>query len=371
MPKFKVGDIIIGRPEADEHYTVTVNGWKGKVFEANSNGERILVSTVGEKEGRWWVEAKYFDLLEPAAEPAAEPTCKFKVGDKVICRGDAEWFSDGELGRIVEVDPNDDEYDIRVEKLKSDDDWWESSENFELYEEPAPEYKTEHRPAKVGEYVKILSEDGHHAKKGSILKVKTIVNKENWVRVIIKENDDTVLRYEQYDVVLNYGDPKPTYKTEHREANTGEYVVIVEPTDDMPANHNFKNGDICKVLSGGGSLVLAECVKGSNILSQSLRTANYDVLIDYDPSAASTEPSTTKPAASTTKKREHDKPRKVRVRFKKSKFKTLEGNKAYRKDRAQIDKLDGCTVIVIGDSGVLFDLDIGVLKVDLRHCELF
>ncbi len=297
---------------------------------------------------------------------------KFKAGDKVICRSRGAGFHVGELGIIVRVDPDDDKLDIHVERLKDSVDWWENSENFELYEEPAPEYKTEHRPAKVGEYVKVLSEDGHHAKKDSILKVREVLSK-NWVNVIINEHDTTTLRYEQYDVVLNYkpepaADPEPTYKTEHRKAKEGEYVIIINMD-----GHNFAVGDICKASSGGSSLLNAECVKGSRVgLGQYLREDNYDVLIDYDPSAASAEPST---AASTTakptSKREHDEHRKVRVRFKKSKYKTLEGGKAYRKNRAQIDNLDGCTVIVIGDSGVLFNLDYGVFKVDLRYCELF
>lgn len=302
MPKFKVGDQIIGNSEASEHYGVTCTGWKGFVIEVRS--ETVITVAATKNSSQYDVSACYFDLIKPATEPAAEPTRKFKVGDKVICYNSGEGFSIGELGKIVEVDPDDDEFDIRVEKLEDDDDWWESSKNFKHYEDPI-------------------------------------------------------------------ADPEPTYKTEHRKAKVGEYVKIINTN-----GHCFSIGDICKVDEVLPSSIHAECVKGSKVgRGQFLGGYNYDVLIGYDPSAASTEPSTKKPAASMatkpTSKPEHDEHRKLRVRFKKNKFRTLEGEREYRKNRAQIDKLDGLTVIIIGGSGVLFSLDYGVLKVDLRCCELF
>lgn len=61
------------------------------------------------------------------------------------------------------------------------------------------------RPAKVGEYVKVLSEDGHVAKKGEILKVIKVCMS-NWVEVEYEHcyGSYTTLRREQYVVVENY-----------------------------------------------------------------------------------------------------------------------------------------------------------------------
>lgn len=67
------------------------------------------------------------------------------------------------------------------------------------------------RPAKVGEYVKVLSEDGHNAKKGEILKVIEVYT-HDWVSVNLNDGDTDTLRREQYVVVENYKpSEEPTY----------------------------------------------------------------------------------------------------------------------------------------------------------------
>ena len=78
---------------------------------------------------------------------------------------------------------------------------------FERLVEPT----TVDRTAKVGEYVKVLSEGGHCAKKDSILKVKKVFDEDGWVDVYLddKMSRITTLRREQYVVAENY---KPEVK---------------------------------------------------------------------------------------------------------------------------------------------------------------
>ena len=56
---FKVGDVI--RAKAITPYAITTDGWTGTVLVIEGNN--IFVDG---KNGRFWVEAKYFELVKPA-----------------------------------------------------------------------------------------------------------------------------------------------------------------------------------------------------------------------------------------------------------------------------------------------------------------
>lgn len=59
--KFKVGDRVIAQRGAP--YSITTNGWRGRVVEINKyNDENIFVKNIN-GEG-YWVDAQYFDLLD-------------------------------------------------------------------------------------------------------------------------------------------------------------------------------------------------------------------------------------------------------------------------------------------------------------------
>lgn len=57
MPKFNVGDEVVGNTLANEHYSITVEGWKGIVTDICGMG-RIIVDDFP-------VLAKCFDLITP------------------------------------------------------------------------------------------------------------------------------------------------------------------------------------------------------------------------------------------------------------------------------------------------------------------
>lgn len=63
------------------------------------------------------------------------------------------------------------------------------------------------RTAKVGEYVKVMSEGGHRATIHSILKVEHVYD-DGWVKVCLENDNSTTLRREQYVVIEGY-EPEP------------------------------------------------------------------------------------------------------------------------------------------------------------------
>lgn len=83
MPKFQVGDYVIGNEEANKHYGITRHGWIGVVSRASSRrNDFIAVSSVdydefglydeyGEPYG-YCLDDECFDLYVP--DKADEPT---------------------------------------------------------------------------------------------------------------------------------------------------------------------------------------------------------------------------------------------------------------------------------------------------------
>ena len=57
MPKFKVGDTVIGNEKANGRYNITKEGFIGKVTDAAGGLIRLNCE--------WTVEDCYFDLYEP------------------------------------------------------------------------------------------------------------------------------------------------------------------------------------------------------------------------------------------------------------------------------------------------------------------
>ena len=59
--KFKVGDRVIAQRGAP--YSITTNGWQGRVIEIDKyNDDNILVG--GRSSEGFWVDAQYFDLFD-------------------------------------------------------------------------------------------------------------------------------------------------------------------------------------------------------------------------------------------------------------------------------------------------------------------
>lgn len=81
------------------------------------------------------------------------------------------------------------------------------------------------RKAKVGEYVRVLTEDGHMARAGSIIQVEKVWS-DGWVRVICKSGDRNyeTLRFSQYVVLENY---VPEQKSESNEIKVGDHVKVI------------------------------------------------------------------------------------------------------------------------------------------------
>lgn len=81
--RFEVGDFVIGNSRADGRYSITRNGWKGKVVNINKSnydikdcGNTIKVSGKG---GSWDVCHQCFDLYVPSKsiiiKNVTVPTC--------------------------------------------------------------------------------------------------------------------------------------------------------------------------------------------------------------------------------------------------------------------------------------------------------
>lgn len=101
------------------------------------------------------------------------------------------------------------------------------------------------RHAKVGEYIKAISDDGHRVPIGDIVRVID-VDEDGWVGVsAIKYGcDRTVLRTEQYIVLEGYN---PEQKQEHRKARVGDTIKVVSDGTECTAAHNGAIGKVVEV----------------------------------------------------------------------------------------------------------------------------
>ena len=61
MNKFKVGDIVVGNKSASAQYSVTTEGWVGRVVEVEGDTD-IRVQSLEDKEFHPWVSSACFEL---------------------------------------------------------------------------------------------------------------------------------------------------------------------------------------------------------------------------------------------------------------------------------------------------------------------
>lgn len=61
MHKFNVGDLVVANENANSRYSVTREGWTGRIVEIDSNGMLAI-----QGEGYFWdLDPECFDLDEP------------------------------------------------------------------------------------------------------------------------------------------------------------------------------------------------------------------------------------------------------------------------------------------------------------------
>ena len=78
--KFKVGDHIIGLPSIGSKYTITKEGWKGKVLKVYSDTKIRAKSLEGAGEA-FDLQAEYFTLVKTAEEVSEEKDREIGIGD--------------------------------------------------------------------------------------------------------------------------------------------------------------------------------------------------------------------------------------------------------------------------------------------------
>lgn len=90
-PKFRIGDIVIGNESADDHYSITVKGWLGKVVHVNAEDNEIDVESLEDKGTIYHsLDCAHFDKAEPYSGKVVcvRPSSGFTVGKVyTICDG--------------------------------------------------------------------------------------------------------------------------------------------------------------------------------------------------------------------------------------------------------------------------------------------
>mgnify|MGYP000966058174 CR=1 FL=1 len=255
MKNFKIGDRVVAKVPVgckdaeDQHGTVIgFNSVDISVeFDKDIGGHTCSEQTEGRdaKDGYGWF------VLPRNLKPE---TSRFKVGQ--IYRSNCDDAEKGNIVRIKKISGKWIKYDtIRGEKLatgfaegspfaeglvlltgkeigKAIRKW--DNEHFKK----ETGVREEERYAKVGEYVKVISGDGHAVPVGSIVKV-TGADNEGWIRVkCCPEGYVDTLRTGQYVVLKGY---KPEQKEERRKAKVGDTIKILPHAVDI--QHGYKPGD--------------------------------------------------------------------------------------------------------------------------------
>lgn len=165
------------------------------------------------------------------------------------------------------------------------------------YTPSKPAVKEVKRPAKIGEWIRVTSTDGHSNGLG-IFKVTGLSKVHNdWVYVNGKSSG--IIRGDQYVVLENYQpedksiDSNPeleqpissaSMREVKREAKAGEYVKVVNARNVPVLNGKpeYQNGDILKILNSNcGQATYAEG-KAENGRYRVLNTHEYVVLENFD-----------------------------------------------------------------------------------------
>lgn len=235
--KYKVGDIV----EVVEVDGNDVMFGGGTLWETLNSDDDYLVFESAKKV-----------VPVPKPEPKKEPEYGTTPNFKMICTdngGNATLYAQDKVyevknGRFI----NEYGDSFPSFRISSFDDWnnWTVSK-FKLVPMETPvwmQVKEVDRIAKVGEYIKVLSEDGHGKKSGSIHKVVKMYDFNfGWI-LVGKENTGCCLRREQYVVLENYNPEAELPKkpvTERRNAEVGETILIVNAN--KASSDLYKNGD--------------------------------------------------------------------------------------------------------------------------------
>ena len=74
MSKFKIGDIVVANKSANDKYSVTTEGWVGKVVEIDEADEvdDIRLQSIEDTGYRTWVSSACFELCTPAYKASAK-----------------------------------------------------------------------------------------------------------------------------------------------------------------------------------------------------------------------------------------------------------------------------------------------------------
>lgn len=159
--KFKIGDEVVANKLADEKYSITKNGWRGRVTKLNpSDSDKDIYVDGPDLDGGAWVCSKRFDLVtgvEAEKDKEKESRPEFKVGDEVVGNELAgkkySVTTKGWRGRIVEsgsLDPGD---DIVVQRIDGGETYSVESECFDLVKRAEGGAEAEERKFKMGDQV--------------------------------------------------------------------------------------------------------------------------------------------------------------------------------------------------------------------------
>lgn len=156
--KFKVGDIIKGINKSI--YSITDKDMtKGEVIDVDDSKIKVKILEHSNEDNignEWWVEPKYFELVEHKKptlkeEPEKKLNVKFKKGDKVSLTKSIEGTSNqtgkGNIATIKSV--NDDDYTVIMDK--DGKDWFAYDTDLELFEEE----KTKTPVFKIGDKIRV------------------------------------------------------------------------------------------------------------------------------------------------------------------------------------------------------------------------
>ena len=117
VEKFNIGDIVRATDDAKYHYSITRDGWTGKVTDIHPSCEEddIRLTGCNGYSGTHWVCSKYFELVDEKKDTqkgSTENMGRFRVGDIVIGNSKANSYGitkEGFKGRVTKVWLNSDD----------------------------------------------------------------------------------------------------------------------------------------------------------------------------------------------------------------------------------------------------------------------
>lgn len=95
-PKFRIGDIVIGNKSANNNYSITVEGWLGKVVYVNTTDNKVDVESLEDK-------GTIYHSLDCTCFDKAEP-----YSGKVVCVKPSDGFTVGKVYTVCDGCVKDD-----------------------------------------------------------------------------------------------------------------------------------------------------------------------------------------------------------------------------------------------------------------------